>query len=293
MTEKPAAALPLVGRPALRTVNREVSHALEKLADWFETVNQKFTNTTSGRQPPSYAELYEDAQQGLCQVGYLLELVHQFGLFINAEHRPGADDLEAVIGTQETLVKNTDAGATLGHGIDLKSESSRSENLNESIEGARVDRERLSEGDRTFQCQCGRMNTAPAWLLANPSRTLPKYRCECGQFTYFWTPPPVGEPGIAARPHPDLPDVELVSAKVHEAWMAAKAAVGVTSRKAEDGEELIAPYAQLSERAKDLDRLTVKAVYAAIAELAAAGGIVPDSKTSVNENDDQARGDSQ
>lgn len=66
---------------------------------------------------------------------------------------------------------------------------------------------------------------------------------------------------------PDLPDIEHVSAKVHEAWIASKAAQGVTSRKAEDGEELIAPYAQLSEKAKELDRATVRAVYAAIEAL--------------------------
>jgi len=63
----------------------------------------------------------------------------------------------------------------------------------------------------------------------------------------------------------NLPDLEVVAALVHEAWIASKAAQGVTSRKAEDGEELIAPYADLSERAKDLDRGTVRAVYAAIA----------------------------
>lgn len=61
-----------------------------------------------------------------------------------------------------------------------------------------------------------------------------------------------------------LPDIELVSAKVHEAWMVSKRAQGVTTRKAEDGEELMAPYEVLSEKAKELDRSTVKAVYAAI-----------------------------
>lgn len=61
-----------------------------------------------------------------------------------------------------------------------------------------------------------------------------------------------------------LPDLELVAAAVHEAWIASKAAQGVTSRPAEDGEELIAPYDQLSEKAKELDRGTVRAVYAAI-----------------------------
>jgi hypothetical protein len=61
-----------------------------------------------------------------------------------------------------------------------------------------------------------------------------------------------------------LPDIEKVSAKVHEAWMASKRAQGATSRKSESGEELMVPYEDLSEAAKDLDRNTVKAVYAAI-----------------------------
>ncbi|HWT02268.1 MAG TPA: RyR domain-containing protein [Pyrinomonadaceae bacterium] len=62
----------------------------------------------------------------------------------------------------------------------------------------------------------------------------------------------------------DLPDIETVSAKVHEAWMEAKSAKGVKSRKSETGEELMVPYEQLSEEAKELDRATVRAVYAAI-----------------------------
>lgn len=67
----------------------------------------------------------------------------------------------------------------------------------------------------------------------------------------------------------NLPDIELVSSEVHDAWMASKRAQGVTSRKSEDGEELMVPYAQLSEKAKDLDRNTVRAVYAAIHRTAA------------------------
>ncbi len=62
----------------------------------------------------------------------------------------------------------------------------------------------------------------------------------------------------------ELPDIEAVSAKVHEAWMESKRAQGVTSRKSETGEELMVPYDQLSEPAKDLDRGTVRAVYEAI-----------------------------
>jgi hypothetical protein len=61
-----------------------------------------------------------------------------------------------------------------------------------------------------------------------------------------------------------LPDIEIVSAKVHEAWMDSKRAQGVTTRKSESDEELMVAYENLSEAAKELDRGTVKAVYAAI-----------------------------
>jgi hypothetical protein len=62
----------------------------------------------------------------------------------------------------------------------------------------------------------------------------------------------------------NLPNIELVSAKVHEAWMDSKLKAGVTTRKLETGEELMVPYDQLSDAAKELDRGTVRAVYAAI-----------------------------
>ena len=55
-----------------------------------------------------------------------------------------------------------------------------------------------------------------------------------------------------------------MSAQVHQAWMESKLRDGITSRRLETGEELMVPYEQLSEQAKDLDRGTVKAVYAAI-----------------------------
>lgn len=64
-----------------------------------------------------------------------------------------------------------------------------------------------------------------------------------------------------------LPDVELVSAKVHDAWMDGKRAKGIHSRKAENGEELMVPYGELSEPQKDQDRQTVLAVYHAIEAL--------------------------
>ena len=65
----------------------------------------------------------------------------------------------------------------------------------------------------------------------------------------------------------ELPDIELVSAEVHDAWMKSKKANGFSSRKSEVGEELMVAYEQLSEKAKELDRNTVKAVYAAISKL--------------------------
>jgi len=58
--------------------------------------------------------------------------------------------------------------------------------------------------------------------------------------------------------------IEAVSAAVHEKWMESKRAQGVNSRLAEDGEELMVPYEQLSEKAKDLDRGSVQATIDAI-----------------------------
>jgi len=69
----------------------------------------------------------------------------------------------------------------------------------------------------------------------------------------------------------NLPDIEKVSAKVHEAWMEAKRKQGVTSRKSETGEELMVAYEQLSEESKELDRSSVRAVYKAIESLKSGG----------------------
>lgn len=66
----------------------------------------------------------------------------------------------------------------------------------------------------------------------------------------------------------DLPDIEIVSAKVHQTWMEAKRAAGVSSRILDTtGEELLVPYDMLSDEAKELDRGTVRTVYAAIIQL--------------------------
>lgn len=60
--------------------------------------------------------------------------------------------------------------------------------------------------------------------------------------------------------------VEAISAAVHATWMVMKRSRGVGSRLSEQGEELMKPYADLSEAAKDLDRGTVRAVLAALPE---------------------------
>jgi hypothetical protein len=62
----------------------------------------------------------------------------------------------------------------------------------------------------------------------------------------------------------ELPDVEIVASEVHCQWVESKLKMGIVSRKAEDGEELMVPFEQLSEKAKELDRSTVRVVYAAI-----------------------------
>jgi hypothetical protein len=69
-----------------------------------------------------------------------------------------------------------------------------------------------------------------------------------------------------------LPDIEAVAAKVHEAWIQSKLIKGITSRKSETGEELMVDYDCLSEEAKDLDRASVRAVYAAIESLSGETG---------------------
>ena len=51
-------------------------------------------------------------------------------------------------------------------------------------------------------------------------------------------------------------DLESEAKKSHDNWMNEKIEKGITSRKsAEDGEEFMVPYEQLSEKAKELDRL--------------------------------------
>lgn len=61
-------------------------------------------------------------------------------------------------------------------------------------------------------------------------------------------------------PAPAEAELERLSAAVHADWMAEQAARGRTSSIGRDGEEYMVPYEQLSEAAKELDRVTVRAV---------------------------------
>jgi hypothetical protein len=58
--------------------------------------------------------------------------------------------------------------------------------------------------------------------------------------------------------------VEQLAEQVHAAWMDSKRQRGVASRQSESGEELMVPYAQLSEEAKELDRVTVRSALQAL-----------------------------
>ncbi len=59
--------------------------------------------------------------------------------------------------------------------------------------------------------------------------------------------------------------LEVVAEQVHNAWMDAKRAKGVASRKLDTtGEELLVPYFALSEEAKELGRGSVRATLEAL-----------------------------
>jgi hypothetical protein len=68
----------------------------------------------------------------------------------------------------------------------------------------------------------------------------------------------------------DLPPVEKVAALVHDAWTAGKRKTGII-HCLHQGEDLMVPYSELSDAAKDLDRATVLTVYRAIAQASEEG----------------------
>ena len=69
-----------------------------------------------------------------------------------------------------------------------------------------------------------------------------------------------------------LPNIEIVASEVHQAWIDAKLAQGINSRPAADGTEQMVPYADLPDTLQELDRATVRAVFAAIERCAALSG---------------------
>ncbi len=100
------------------------------------------------------------------------------------------------------------------------------------------------------------------WKSIEVAPVSPEPECDCpchyGQYgccTHCSATPPRESQPVSA-----MTDVEPISAKVHEQWMESKRAQGVQSRKSESGEELMVPYEQLSEAAKELDRGSVRAV---------------------------------
>lgn len=58
--------------------------------------------------------------------------------------------------------------------------------------------------------------------------------------------------------------VEILAETVHDVWMETKKAQGVSFRRSEWDEQLMAPYMELSEPAKELDRVTVRGVLDAL-----------------------------
>lgn len=61
--------------------------------------------------------------------------------------------------------------------------------------------------------------------------------------------------------------IEALSDQVHAEWMGEQRRRGRTSSIGRDGEEYMVPYAQLTEAAKELDRVTVRAVLGALRHL--------------------------
>jgi hypothetical protein len=122
--------------------------------------------------------------------------------------------------------------------------------------------EALAHPDVTWRCSaCGWVaseSTIDLALWHEANRTVAMVCPECDEEGSFVDHDPL---------------VEQVSADVHEAWMKSKWEQGVTSRPSETGEEQMVPYAELSERAKDLDRASVTAVLDSLRSVLASVGV--------------------
>lgn len=70
----------------------------------------------------------------------------------------------------------------------------------------------------------------------------------------------------------ELPKPDQVAQLIHDEWMSSKRERGIHSRLSPSGEELMVPYSQLSNEAKELNRALVRTVYLAIDSLAGSNG---------------------
>lgn len=62
----------------------------------------------------------------------------------------------------------------------------------------------------------------------------------------------------------DIDLIEELAEQVHDEWMEAKRAQGITSRPAEDGTEQMVPYDELPDAIQELDRVAVRTVLNAL-----------------------------
>lgn len=74
--------------------------------------------------------------------------------------------------------------------------------------------------------------------------------------------------------------VQEMAESAHEAWLEGCIAMGITSRKAEWGEEFMVPWAELSERGREFDRIIMRAILRKFAEMSMT--VVPLDPSSVS-----------
>lgn len=125
-------------------------------------------------------------------------------------------------------------------------------------------------GDATDCKNCGR--TAVEHIQQSPVPSAEaEARAWCDAYGdglggYQWTDARVAEfsAHVRQQEREKFSDIERISDAVHDAWMQEHLEKGVTSVKSRsDGEEFMVPYEQLSEHAKEMDRITVRTVIAA------------------------------
>lgn len=79
-----------------------------------------------------------------------------------------------------------------------------------------------------------------------------------------------------------LPDIDKVCEKYHEDWIQAKKAAGIHSKVNSDGVELMAPYNELPDAAKEYTRNVVNGTYNAIQHVAEATALQAEQAEKLN-----------